>query len=247
MSFSPPNSFSAGTVLTAANLEGNNEALRVYLHGAIAAGDVETAQWIDTRHIQPPINDPFSGLQHGVSGHQGGQWSGGSIARLTFATKYLTGQGAQGSTAWHRIPNTAFTLSLRSPAFVLYHYSYEVEVGPDCSTAGGQVAIADRQIWIAPYDLAGDVQPGFVLSSNTQQASNQPSAAFGTNPIGAPIPYTTGRGYAQVSGTKIIDGSGGSETFARPVGQFTIGLCAYSTVDRAAIINWSVAVETHYL
>jgi hypothetical protein len=93
MAYTPPNTFAPGTTLTAANLEGNSEALRVYLHGAIPSGDVENTRWIDTRHIQPPLVEAYSGLQHGVSGHQGGQWSGGSIARLTFVTKYLTGQG----------------------------------------------------------------------------------------------------------------------------------------------------------
>ena len=76
MSFTPPTTFADGTVLTSANLEGNFEALRVYLHGGIVAGDVEAAKWIDTRHVQPPLFEPFSGLQHGVSGHQGGQWGG---------------------------------------------------------------------------------------------------------------------------------------------------------------------------
>ena len=72
MSFSPPNTFADGTVCTSAALEGNYQALRVYLHGGIVSGDVEAAQWIDTRHIQPPSYEPYSAVQHGVSGHQGG-------------------------------------------------------------------------------------------------------------------------------------------------------------------------------
>jgi hypothetical protein len=247
MAYTPPNTFAPGTTLTAANLEGNSEALRVYLHGAIPSGDVENTRWIDTRHIQPPLVEAYSGLQHGVSGHQGGQWSGGSIARLTFVTKYLTGQGAPGTTAWHRVPNTSFTLSLRSPAFVIYHYSYEVEAGPDCSPGAGQVAIADRQIWIAPYDIAGGVQPSFVASSETQQTPNHFSTQLQTTPAGATLPYTIMRSYGQRTGTKIIDGTGGSETFPRGVGSLEIGLCAYATIDRSAVVNWSVAIETYYL
>ena len=72
MSFSPPNTFVDGTVCTSADLEGNYQSLRVYLHKGIVPGDVEAAQWIDTRHIQPPSVEPYSGVQHGVSGHQGG-------------------------------------------------------------------------------------------------------------------------------------------------------------------------------
>ena len=76
MSFSPPNTFADGTICTSAALEGNNQALRVYLHGGIVSGDVQAAQWIDTRHVQPPSYEPYSAVQHGVSGHQGGNDSG---------------------------------------------------------------------------------------------------------------------------------------------------------------------------
>ena len=111
MSFSPPTTFSDGTVVTSANLEGNFEALRVYLHGGVVAGDVQAAQWIDTRHIQPPSYEPFSGVQHGVTGHQGGNDSG--LVRLTFCTKYLTGGGREDSQAFEPIPGTAITLDCR--------------------------------------------------------------------------------------------------------------------------------------
>ena len=57
MSYSPPTTFADASVLTSAALEGNNQALRVYLHRGIVAGDF-AADWIDTRHIQPPTFDP---------------------------------------------------------------------------------------------------------------------------------------------------------------------------------------------
>ena len=91
MSFTPPTTFADGTICTSAALEGNFQALRVYLHGGIVPGDIENAQWIDTRHVQPPSFEPFSSVQHGVTGHQGGNNSG--LIRLTFCTKYLSGQG----------------------------------------------------------------------------------------------------------------------------------------------------------
>jgi hypothetical protein len=140
MSYSPPTTFADASVLTSAALEGNNQALRVYLHRGIVSGDF-AADWIDTRHIQPPTFDPFSGVQHGVSGHQGGQWAGGTGLRLTFATKYLSGQGRAESVAVHGVPNSAFTLQIRRAAKVLFHYWWEVENGKDESTAGYQVPL----------------------------------------------------------------------------------------------------------
>ena len=244
MSYSPPNSFTAGTVLTAADVEGNNEALRVYLHGAIPSGDVATDSWIDTRHIQPPVYSPFEGLQHGVSGHQGGQWSQGPVVRLTFLTKYLTGNGAQRSRAWQRIPNTSFKVQLQHPAFILFHYSYEIEVGPDTSSGAGQAATTDRQVWIGPYVGANPLQDGLVTQSMMQEAANH-SGHFRVNPVGANFTYPSRGGYAQRDGTIIIDDS--TPTFPRPVGEVNIGLVGYSTVDRAAVVNWSCVLETFYI
>ena len=246
MAYSPPNTFVAGTTLTAADVEGNNEALRVYLHGAIPAADVAADDWINTRHIQPPVSSPFEGLQHGVSGHQGGQWSGGTTVRLTFLTKYLTGNGVQRARAWQRIPNTSFTIQLQQPAFALFHYWYEVEVGPDSSSGGGQSVSSLRQIYVGPYIGTNPVQDGLMPLSHQQETMNH-DGAYRANPIGANFTYPVSGGYGQRDGTYIIEGSGAGETFPRPVGELTIGLCGYSTVDRAAIVNWSVALETFYL
>ena len=246
MAYTPPNTFVAGTTLTGADVEGNNEALRVYLHGAIPSGDVESAKWIDTRHVQPPVYSAFEGLQHGVTGHQGGQWSGGPTVRLTFLTKYLTGNGVQRSRSFTRIPNTSFSVQLQSPAFVLFHYWYEVEVGPDTSTGGDQIASADRQIYIGPYVGNDPVQNGLAPLSEFQETMNH-QGFFRSNPIGANFTYPVSGGYGQRDGTMIIDGSGVDETYPRSVGQFTIGLVGYSTVDRAAIVNWSCCLETFYI
>jgi hypothetical protein len=166
MSYSPPNTFVNGTTLTAADMEGNFEALRLYLHEGIAVGDMAAVQWVDSRHIQPARYDAFTGVQHGVTGHQGVQWSGGAVVNLTFATKFLTGQGAQtGSARWHRIPNTAFSLDIRRPARTIFHWHAEVEVGPDASPGGDQAAIGDRHVWLSPYrqvtnDLESSVSAG---------------------------------------------------------------------------------------
>ena len=48
MSYTKPNVFVPGTVLTSADFEGNMEALRVYLHKGIAVGDIQNTPWIDT-------------------------------------------------------------------------------------------------------------------------------------------------------------------------------------------------------
>lgn len=246
MSYSPPNTFVNGTTLTAADLEGNFEALRLYLHEGIAVGDMAAVQWVDSRHIQPARYDSFTGVQHGISGHQGVQWSGGAVVNLTFLTKYLTGDGAQdGQARWHLVPNTHFEIELRRPARCIYHWHAEVEVGPDNSPSGAQAAMEDRHVWIAPYRQLTSVLNSDVSRYDLQMASqNSDVNAWGvpstTVPIGTPdAVYTTAARYGQRSGIKTFD--------ATSVGTQTFGLCAYSRVDRVAVINWSAAIEIYYL
>jgi len=238
MSFSPPNTFVDGTVCTSADLEGNYQALRVYLHTGIVPGDVETAQWIDTRHIQPPSVEPYSGVQHGVSGHQGGNDSG--MVRLTFCTKYLSGQGRSSSQAFHSIPGTAITVDARRACTMVFHYWWEVEAGPDQSTAGGQETDTDRQVWIAPYVN----RPATAYSSyraHAQEAVNvQDSFSLWRNPPtgGAAQPYPLAGAYQSRDGVLV---------HSAPNGIVTFGLAAHSQIDRVAVVNWGVAIESFYL
>ena len=238
MSFSPPNTFSDGTVCTSAALEGNYQALRVYLHGGIVAGDVEAAQWIDTRHIQPPSFEPYSAVQHGVSGHQGGNDSG--MVRLTFCTKYLSGQGRSSSQAFHLIPGTAITIDARRACTAVYHYWWEVEAGPDESTGGGQVTDTDRQVWIAPY--VGKVSTAYTAyRGHAQEVANMQSMANMwrmSPPLGPVIPYTLAGSYQSRDGVLVHSAINGRSTF---------GLASHSQIDRAAVVNWGVAIETFYL
>ena len=193
MSYSPPTTFVDASVLTSAALEGNNQALRVYLHRGIVAGDF-AADWIDTRHIQPPTFDPFSGVQHGVSGHQGGQWAGGTGLRMTFATKYLSGQGRPDSVAAHGIPNSAFTLQIRRAAKVLFHYWWELENGKDESTAGYQVTASERQVFVMPW--FGSIGNAVGSYRNlAQETRNNEYGVYTGYPVGLDRPLVQGGGY----------------------------------------------------
>jgi hypothetical protein len=235
MSYTPPNTFADGTILQSSELEGNYQELRKYLHSFIVAGDVEASQWIDTRHIQPPAYEAYSAVQHGVSGHQGGSNSGQT--RLTFATKYLSGQGRTGSTSFHAIPGTAITLDLRRACTVAFTYWYELECGPDTSTGAGQVTSTERQVWIAPY--VGDVSTAYSsYREQAQEGCNHQTGWASTTGFGAEIPYPLGGAYQSRDGTLI---------YSAPNGRITFGLAAHSRIDRVAVVNWGVAVESFYL
>lgn len=239
MAYSPPNTFADGTVVTAADLEGNADALRVYLHTGIVAGDFENTQWIETRHVQPPEYLPFQGVQHGVTGHQGGQWAGGTNIRLQFATKYLSGNGHTDSQSIHPFPQTAITIDIRQDAFCLFHYWFELENGKDFSDAGYQVSAAERRVYIIPY--TGEYDPANVLNyrARCQEQRNMAVDFATTYPYGLQRPFVLGAGYGAKQGTFALDRQTQAPT--------TFGLAVHSLSDRCGLVNWGVAVEAFYI
>lgn len=237
MPFTPPTTFTTNTVLTSANLEGNFEALRVYLHGGIVAADFQNSKWIETRHVQPPEFQPYSGLSHGVSGYQGGYWAGGTDIRLTFATKFLTGNGRTSNNSFINVPNTSFSLDIRRDAKMLFHYWWEWEAGRDSSTAGYQVAADDRLVWLAPY-ISSVPSAYNSYRHKAQETRNNEFGIASTYPIGLQNTLPAGGGYDAKQGTLMYEAA---------VGTVTFGLATHSQIDRVGIVNWGVAAEIYYL
>tara|TARA_Y100001972_G_C7620555_1_gene311187 strand:- start:141 stop:869 length:729 start_codon:yes stop_codon:yes gene_type:complete len=242
MAYAPPNTFSASTVLTAAALDGNQDALRVYLHEGINSADFQTAKWIETRHLQPPTFEPFTGTQHGISGHQAGQSVEATGIRLSFCTSYLTGNGLVGAEPlrWVRVPNTAISVQTRRAYRGLFHWTMELEHGPDNVpyTSGHNYVINERLNYIAPY--VGN--PSLVDKTAAQPGQNHQGTSgtyWDVSPAaGAVLPYTGAAGYGQRDGCVKLSG---------PVGTLTAGLCHYSQIDRVAVVNWSIALELYYV
>lgn len=233
-----PSAFTPGTILTAADLQGNVDDLRVYLHQGVIAGDLDTGQWIENRHIQPPRIDPVRGLQHGVSGWQGGQTSDGPNARLSFMSSFFTGGGKDNviPDEWAPVPSASFTLRLRRESKVLLHWSAEIANGPDdlSTTSGYNYAEDDRYVFLAPY-IGNLSTPQMPRAQETRNALAFKAAA----PYGTARPYVLG-GYGNREGVYLYPSA--QDDFAS-VGSVTIGLCYYARSDRAVIARWSVAVE----
>ena len=235
MAYTPPNTFSGSTTLTAADLNGNVDDLRVYLHNGISVGDIGATAWADTRHVQPPVSSPYSGTIHGVSGHQGG-YSTPPGVNLTFVTKTLTGGGISSSVIWKAVSNSTFELDIRRDAKLLVHGYVESEVGPDTSgyTPARHVDIYDRLVYFAPFINA----PTSAQAARAQEAQNHQEGWTGTYPIGVDNCFPMCAGYGAREGVFQYEVSAGS---------LTIGLAAYAQVDRVAIVSWGVAIEVYYL
>ena len=210
MAYTKPNTFADGTTLLAAEVQGNVDALRVYLHNNVVQADLLASKWVDTRHVQPPSFDALTGLQHGVTGYQGGQWSG-ALVNLQFVTSYLNGAGRNSSLGeWARVPNTSFELDLRRNATVLLHWSVEMEGGPDdiAQVSGRTPAIADRYAFVAPY--IGTLDQRAAIRSTRKRSRITPTA-FGVRHPSAP----TGRTRSQTVTGGVPECSQPSATQAR--------------------------------
>lgn len=245
MSYTPPYTVADGTVLTSAELEGNSQALRIYLHRGVASSDFENTPWIQTRHVQAPVYEPYSGMQHGVTGYQGGNWAGGTNIRLQFATKFLSGNGRTTSAEFHPAPQTAIELAFRQDAKVLFHYWWELENGRDVSTASYQEpaspsgTTAGRRVYVVPYTGAGfNSGTAYNNRSRCQETRNAGDGVTIGYPIGTRRPYVMTGGYGAKQGTFARDVTGPIVT--------TFGLSIHSLTDRCGVVNWGIALEAYY-
>lgn len=239
MAFTPPNSFVASTTLEAAPLLENFDALKNYLQGGVVAGDLTASQWVQTKHVQPPMFEPFTNIQHGVTGIQGGQWAGGAETRLSFVTSYLTGQGfTSGGTQWSGIPNSSFRLPIRRQARIAFHWWVELEAGPDDVpyVAGLNYPVDDRLAYVCPFIGTPKHTSTYLRHAQTTQNSQYGFAS--ASPYGSLYAYTIAGSWGQRDGTLI--------TSTGP-GELVIGLAQYSQIDRAALVTWGVSVEVFYV
>lgn len=239
MAYSPPNTFASGQPLTAADLKGNDDALRLYLHEGVVAGDLQaTPAWVDARHIQSPVLDPITGIQHGVTGIQGSQWDGGATVRCQFGSALLTGKRYGASTTnWVEVPQATFSLVLRRQATVIFHWWMESMNGPD---TGPRSQGANAYMWVTEYNNSG-LSAGTALKNVTQSyaeevVNNHQGFTTDNPPAGAYYPYQH-LGYGNMAGVKVFTATD----------NLAVGLAHLSTIDRSAIINWGVALEVYYL
>lgn len=236
MAYSKPVTFSAAQPLNAADVKTNDDALKVYLHEGVAAGDLENTPWIETRHVQQPVIDSITQVQHGVTGFQGSQWDGGVLARCTFGTAFLTGKRYDASLGnIEIIPQTTFSVDLRRPATVLFHWWMESMNGPD---NGPRSLGSNAYLYVTEYNSSGLIAGTGAKSSTSAYMSESVNnhAGWQANPPGAAAEPYVMQGYGNSSGTKLLNTSGA----------LTLGLCHVTNIDRCAILNWGVTIEAYY-
>ncbi len=226
-----PNTFT--TKLVASEFSGNSDAIRVYLHEGIPTTDIAAVDGFNTRHIVgPPVYDPTSGVQHGVTGHQGGLVSTSSLTRLTFTSQGING-GSTGN--WATIPLMSLRIEVRRRSDVILNWWAECISGPDDRPFSGPPAV--RTSWISFWAQ----NPDFTEKS---RSSLHPTNVHGfeanaPHEVAPDLPW-------ELSGWNDAEGSAvlykWSDNVVAPI---TCGLSAFGSIRRVAVLNFGVTIESY--
>ena len=224
MPYVKPTDFSASTKLISSTWTDDSDDLRIYLHEGIATGDIASGDWADTRHLAgPPVIDPVSMIQHGVTGHQGGISTSASLTRLTFATQALNGasNGQWGLT---------LRIEVRRRSDIIMSYWAETIAGPDDRSAG-------RTTWIGHW--VGS--PAFTSGPHTMPARANAFGFDNNSPykVQPDLPWEFS-GWNDFEGQVVV--SRYADNVVAPV---TVGLAAWGQVGRIAVLNWGVQIESY--
>jgi len=218
MAYTAPNTFSNGAVISSTDVQANIDALKEYLNGDVAAGDISNTEFVEPRHIMKGLYHPTENKYEMVSG----VYIGTSTSDLpTFNPGYAGSYLASFSDSRVPIPGTGIS-------FYLEHGSADVVVN----------------ISIAPRGLAvDDAEKQFRFDFRLDESTNNYSSFFGakeTSPessgAGNDIPGCYRRRSYNVS-TTFTDVSAGNHEIR-----------IYCSSDDRAIplTNYSYTVKAYY-
>lgn len=117
MPFTPPKVWASSDIITAADLQSTEDALKLYAH-KVPAADLSTAQWVEKRHLMKGRYEPTLNLFEQVSGASAGQQGSFELGGGTFISSYTSRTWAS-TKIWGALPGTAIALDLRRAADVL--------------------------------------------------------------------------------------------------------------------------------
>ena len=185
MSYTPTTTFVDGNALLASQVQGNIKGIRDYLNGGVAAGDLQNAQWVDTKHLMKGEYNSYNNTMNFVSGVCGGHFRTFPEDLYSMMTRANTDSSRvyQNDPAedlsgvpWQFITNTAITVNIpRACKILLVQYSILPGTpyvdDPTFNAVSGMTKIAN------PY-LSGEVElymgEGFI----TQFSLNSATAAI---------------------------------------------------------------------
>ena len=118
MALTIPNTFSAGQKIEGVKIQENVDAIKKYLDGGVAVGDIKTSKWVDIRHIMKGIYFSTDNSYEMVSGvHKGPPMNEMPVYNLGYGGKFI-GQDPAGP-----VPGAGISFYLEEEADVIVKYS----------------------------------------------------------------------------------------------------------------------------
>lgn len=229
MSYTPPNTFVAGTVVQANLLQQNLQEMQEYANGGVVAGDLSTSPWVEQQHIVRPSYESATRTFTAVSGVSSAASRGRFLGRYTYVQR-ATSTRNEDVSVWQFIPGTFSRIELpRIPKALFIQFSFSGTTPSDATVATGTdygFPGSDVRMLVYPGEIVdgSNLQSPELLTEHLLQAEDD-------GDIGAGV----GR----------RDHQSGFHMIANPGNRlFSIGLVGKSTMPNTRIWRWSVAIES---
>lgn len=121
MGYTPPNSFGAGTVISAADVQENLDAMNKYVDGAVASTDLAVDGWVQSKHIMRGHYNTIVNMHSFVSGLNGGHVA--DPADMSFIGDGPTGRNNKTNPDLVPFPNSTIDFHLTAAADVMFQFS----------------------------------------------------------------------------------------------------------------------------
>lgn len=121
MPYVKPNTFAAGAVISADDLQENLDAINKYIDGGVAAADLATDGWVQSKHIMRGHYDPIVNMHTFTTGLDGGNTAGDD--QFSFLGDGPTGRNNPSTPTKKPYPNTTIDFFLPSAADVMFQFS----------------------------------------------------------------------------------------------------------------------------
>ena len=230
MGYTPGKIWSTGDTLTASDMQGNFDGIKKFNHD-VGLTSLQTAQWVDTKHIMPGVIDAQTNVTYNCSGVFGGQQQSYQSLNYTFLTRWNTTRSSA-SLENLIVPETSFTLQLRRPATVFFQWWINTKSRYD-GNARGMTTVGVFKDKPVPDASMTNAQVGYenYIPSQTQATKINLAGNFDTGVYISGVKYNTG--FAMLEGAQSIP--------------FAIGLQGRSYNGQCEILSWGISAEVFYI
>lgn len=241
MSYTPPNTFVAGTAISAADVQGNIDAIQDYANDQIPSGDLAATAWCRQQHIVSPEYNPTTQTIQMVSGSVSESERPRFTSRYTYAQR-VNSNSAGAVTAWQWVPGTVQQFIVPRSAralFLQFQFSgttgvlNRTNITPAVAQYGQPVTIVRAFLTASKLEDIGQLNGLGDLDQFTEHRIQPEAERNSGTPLDESFSAKASRDHH--SGCILKENVG--------AGVYTFGLATQSTHPKFRIWRWNVVTE----